>query len=79
VAEQRNESSAATVDPVLASARPGDLVGIEVSCPRYDCDWREPLASAEVVNEYGVRDPLPSRCRVHGLHVKVDKIVEVVR
>lgn len=66
-------------DPVLATARPGDLVGIEVECPRADCNWHEPHASAEVVNEYGVKDPLPLRCKVHGTHVRVRRIVEVVK
>jgi hypothetical protein len=66
-------------DPVLATAKPGDLVGVEVCCPRFDCDWREPHASAEVVNEYGVCDPLPRRCPQHGILVKVARIVEVIR
>jgi hypothetical protein len=66
-------------DPVLVTAKPGDLVGIEVGCPRYDCDWREPHASAAVVNEYGVRDPLPLRCPRHDLHVRTIRIVEVIR
>lgn len=68
-----------SADPVLATAKRGDLVGVVVTCPRFDCDWREEHASAEVVNEYGVRDPLPARCRVHGLLVKVERVVEVVR
>lgn len=66
-------------NPVLLTATPGDLVGVEVECPRYDCEWREPHGSAEVVNEYGVRDPLPRRCRDHGLPVRVVRIVEVIR
>ncbi len=70
--------SAARVDDVLATADPGDLVGIVVSCPRFDCEWVEPYASAEVVNQYGVRDPLPKRCPIHHLPVKVERIVEVV-
>lgn len=65
-------------DPVLSRAKPGDLVGIEVGCPRGDCDWCETYASAEVVNEYGVRDPMPARCKVHGLPVVVEQIVEVI-
>lgn len=69
----------ATVDPVLATAEPGDLVGIVVVCPRHGCDWREESATAEVVNEYGVRDPLPKVCPIHGIHVDVERIVEVVR
>ena len=70
---------AATVDPVLATDEPGDLVGVVVSYPRFDCDWREEHASAEVVNEYGVRDPMPARCERHGILVRVERIVEVVR
>ena len=69
----------ATADPVLLAAKPGDLVGIEVECPRGECDWREEHASAVVVNEYGVRDPMPLRCLRHRLHVDVSRIVEVVR
>lgn len=65
--------------PVLLDAKPGDLVGVEVECPRYDCDWREPHASAAVVNEHGVRDPLPLRCPRHKLRVRVARIVEVIR
>lgn len=68
----------ATPDPVLLTAQPGDLVGVEVSCPRWKCEWRELYASAEVVNEYGVRDPMPTRCPTHGIHVRVDRIVEVI-
>jgi hypothetical protein len=66
--------------PVLqdAVARSARFVGCEVKCPRYDCDWREDLASAEVVNEYGVRKPMPARCKVHGLPVVTDRIVEVI-
>jgi hypothetical protein len=66
-------------DPVLVTAQPGDLVGVIVVCPRGDCDWREEHASAEVVNEYGVRDPLPKRCPRHDLRVNVERIVEVIR
>jgi hypothetical protein len=69
----------AIADPVLVHAEPGDLVGIEVSCPRYDCDWRCEHASAEVVNKFGVRDPIPKRCPRHHLPVRVERIVEIVR
>lgn len=66
-------------DPVLVTAQPYNLVGVEVSCPVFKCEWRELHASAEVVNEYGVRDPMPSHCPKHGIRVRVDRIVEVVR
>lgn len=66
------------IDPVLTTAKPGDLVGVEIECPRHDCDWTS-LASAEVVNQYGVTDPVPKRCPRHHLLVRVTKIVEVVR
>jgi hypothetical protein len=66
-------------DRVLAAASPGDLVGIEVECPRHDCAWREAHGSAEVVNEYGVCDPLPLRCPEHGLRVHIARIVKVIR
>lgn len=64
--------------PILEQARPGQFVGVELCCPRYDCDWREKYGSAVVVNEYGVRDPLPDRCKKCGLPVKVERIVEIV-
>jgi hypothetical protein len=66
-----------TPDPVLLTARPGDLVGIEVACPLFNCEWKG-IGSAEVVNEYGVKDPLPKCCPTHGLHVNVTRVVEVV-
>jgi hypothetical protein len=64
--------------PILKRARPGQFVGVELRCPRYDCDWRENHGSAQVVNEYGVRDPIPAFCKRCGLHVEVERIVEVV-
>jgi hypothetical protein len=73
-------SGDAARDPVLASAERGDLVGVVAVCPRFGCDWREEHASAEVVNEHGVRDVVPSRCGVHrDTHVRVERIVEVIR
>ena len=68
----------AKANPILLTAKPDALVGVRVKCPRYNCDWREDYASAEVVNEYGVRDPIPGRCKKCGLPVKVERIVEVV-
>jgi hypothetical protein len=69
-----------TPDPVLqaALAAGARFVGVEVGCPRYDCDWGETYASAEVVNEYGVKEPIPERCARHDLRVKVERIVEVI-
>ena len=62
--------SAPVADPLLAQAARGDLVGLEVCCPRDDCGatWD---ASAEVVNAYGVEKIMPDRCPRHGLHAKV--------
>lgn len=69
---------AAEPHPVLYYAEPGKFVGVRLSCPRYNCDWREDYGSAIVVNKYGVKDPMPSRCGKCGLGVKVDEIVEVI-
>lgn len=65
--------------PVLIGAKPGEFVGVVVKCPRYDCDWREEHASAEVVNEYGVCDPIPRRCPEHGLLVAIESIELILR
>jgi hypothetical protein len=65
-------------DPVLASAEPGQFAGVEVECPRYDCDWSEKYATAVVVNEYGVRNVMPARCERHDLPVDVTRIVTIV-
>jgi len=57
--------SAPVLDPLLAQAERGDLVGLESRCPRADCGavW---AASAEVVNGYGVEKLIPGRCPRHG-------------
>lgn len=63
---------------ILKRATPGQFAGVEVACPRADCDWRDPFASAVVVNEYGVKDPIPDRCEIHGLPVRTEKIVTII-
>jgi hypothetical protein len=61
----------------LRGAPAGESVGAELRCPRYDCDWTEPHGSAEVVNEYGVKDPVPARCKRCGLRVEVVSVVRL--
>lgn len=72
--------TAPALDPVLATARRGDLAVVVAVCPRHGCDWREENASAEVANQYGVWDVIPSHCGVHRqTRVKVARIVKIVR
>ena len=71
--------AAPPVDPVLATAQPGELVGVATYCPVHNCDYKQPHASAVVVNEYGVRDVMPKYCRHHRVAMRIERIVEVVR
>lgn len=52
-----------TPNPVCEKYGPGAAVGVDLRCPRHEHRDRVIHGSAEVVNEYGVRDPLPKRCR----------------
>jgi hypothetical protein len=66
------------LDPLLAQAVPGDLVGVRLSCPRGDCSecWD---ASASVVNVHGVGALLPARCPVHQLRGRIVAIEALFR
>lgn len=65
----------ATPHPVLALLEHPTYVGVDLECPRQGCGrrWR---GTALSVNEYGVRDCQPARCKC-GVLGRVALIVDV--
>jgi hypothetical protein len=57
---------------------PGAAVGVDAKCPNWNCREGPILpASAEVVNDYGVRDVRPRRCQDCGVLLEVVRIVDI--
>ena len=65
----------AEANAVLANYGPDATVAVDLRCPRFGCGG-EAKGTAVVVNEYGVRDPLPKRCRC-GVLYRVERIVDI--
>lgn len=65
----------ATPHPVLARLGHPTYVGVDLECPRQGCNarWR---GTALSVNEYGVRDCQPAKCKC-GITGRVVLIVDV--
>ena len=60
----------------LVGLAPGTVVAVLIECPRFLC-WRRWEGSAEVVNEYGVRQIRPKVCKC-GITGRVLEIGEVL-
>lgn len=54
---------------------PGATVAVDLRCPRFNCR-REYKGTALVVNEHGVREPMPSKCAC-GIRLDVVRIVDI--
>jgi hypothetical protein len=65
----------AKVQPVCAKYGEGATVAVDLRCPRFNCGQTR-HGTAIVVNEYGVRDPIPARCEC-GVSFRVERIVDI--
>jgi hypothetical protein len=65
----------AIVNPVCEKYGEGATVAVDLHCPRFNCEQTR-HGTAIVVNEYGVRDPIPARCKC-GVMFRVKRIVDI--
>lgn len=63
---------------LLERLGPGAAVACDLRCPNFLCrDRPEIKGSAEVVNAYGVKDPIPRRCSHCHVALRVERFIDL--